>query len=106
MSRGPQPRRHFGPTVWTPTRDGASRVAFGHRPQHLHGVPERDLGEGLRVDLPLPSGLAQLLEVADHRRGRVKVQLPTGGVADPETMGNSSGDEDERSRGTGQLATI
>ena len=51
-------------------------------------------------------GVAQLIEIANHRRRRIEVELSAGHVADPEPVRDASRDEDERSRWAAELAAI
>src|SRR5579859_2294325 len=49
---------------------------------------------------------SQIIEVPDHRRGKVEVELPASNTPDSEPMPSALRDEDERPSRTGELAVF
>ena len=98
-----EPRSRRGPArSW---RVGLE-IALGNRPHHLHAMTSGDLVESIRVGIATLDRCTQLVEVADHRRRSVEIELPTGLAANPEAMRNPSRDEDERTCRAGRLPPI
>src|SRR5438067_2132433 len=83
-----------------------SDVAFGHRSDDFHRVPTCDVGEQALVDFIAPDRLTEVVEVTDHGRREVEVELPTRSRADPEAVANPRGDEDERAGRARHLARV
>src|SRR4029077_21078702 len=61
---------------------------------------------GSGVNLSIPGGIAQLIEIAHHGGRRIEIELSTRPVADPEPVGYPYRDEDERSRRGGHFSTV
>src|SRR5947208_11224116 len=53
-----------------------------------------------------PDRVAKVVEVTDHHRREVKVELPTWRRADPEAVAHPRRDEDERTRRARDLAVV
>src|SRR5512133_1536728 len=68
-------------------------------------MPARDRCECV-VRIAASDCVAQLVEVPDHRGGKVEVQLAAGNGADPEAVPHSRGNEDERPLRTGDLLIV
>ncbi len=92
-------------TIWfaqclvPPTELGSAHtvldVAVGYRADDFHRMPTCNVGEQAFVDFSATDRVAEIVEVTDHRRRKVEVELPTGRRPDPETMAHTCRDEDE-----------
>src|SRR5947209_12380421 len=86
----------FARSIVPPTELGSALdVALGYRSDDFHRVPTCNVGEQALVDLSAPDRVAEVVEVTDHRRREVEVELPTRRLADPETVAHSGRNEDE-----------
>src|SRR5258706_15473323 len=77
-------------------------VALRNGSEDLHPVTLRDRTQVLLVEVASSDRGGELIEVPDHRRGHVEVQLLARDCTDAEAMHRPCRDEDERSsRATG-----
>src|SRR5688572_7894836 len=74
--------------------DPRSAVAFRHRADDLHPIAARHLCELFWIHLGAGQ-LGELVEVADHGRGCVEIQLPAVLAAHAESVRDAGGDIDE-----------
>jgi hypothetical protein len=83
-----------------------SDVPFGRRADDLHRVGRSDLGEVLLADVISSERSGEVVEVGNHRRREVEVQLPTGNIPDTKPMSSTLRNEDERAGGAHELAVL
>src|SRR5438309_7705325 len=81
-------------------------ISLGHRAANFHAVAECDLRQRLRVDVAASHRGADIIEIPDHRRGRVQDKLSARGVANAEAMLNARRNEDERACGATVLPAL
>src|SRR5688572_4636498 len=87
----PPPRRRGPPRPPARPLD----VALWDWPDNLHAVTERDLAESHIVHGAGRNGRCDLVEVADHGRRRVQIELAAGDSTDSEPMRQPGRDVDE-----------
>src|SRR2546425_6854402 len=91
------PRRSGSNRTSHPNRNRPdSHVARRYRPDDLHRVSTRDIGKQALVDFIVPKSVTKVVEVTDHHRREVEVELATRRRADPEAVAHSGRDENER----------
>lgn len=63
-----------------------SDVALRNWPGYLHAIAEGDLSQTIVIGVASADGLRQFIEVAEHRRRDVEVELPTRSGAYPKAV--------------------
>jgi hypothetical protein len=69
----------------------------------MHPVLQCNSAQSFLVDLASDERRAELIEVAEHRRRRVEVQLAAGGLAHAESVDDSLGNVNEGACRTGEF---
>src|SRR5688572_146654 len=81
-------------------------VAFRRWPDHVHRMEAGDLRQARVVHVVSTQCGSEVVEVSDHRRWKVEVELPARDLPDLEAVRNADRDEDERPGGTGEFAVL
>src|SRR6266511_1493083 len=82
------------------------QVTLRDRADDDHAVAVSDLGEGVGIGFALGKRGAQLVEVADHGRRGVEIQLAARLRPNSESVGHTRGDEDEGSGRAGVFLVV
>src|SRR5205807_10402751 len=72
------------------------RVALGNGSADIHSVSQSDRRQRIGLDATTLDRRTQIIEISNHRRGRVQVQLAAWDATDAEAVLDSGGYEDER----------
>src|SRR6266511_1918095 len=74
--------------------------------RRFHRMPPCDVGKQALVDFTVPDSSTKVVEVTDHHRREVEVELATQRRADPEAVGYARREEDERAGRARDLAVV
>src|ERR671914_2234115 len=85
---------------------GGLEVAFGYRPDHLHGVSRGDSVQDLWLRFARADCGTEVIEVPHHRSRQEQVKFPALRISDAKAMRSFGRDEDEATRGAPELFVV